>query len=417
MNGKKQILVYAHWQGFEEPVLMGTLVATSVRGNEHFEFEYATSWINTGNTFMLDPDLQLYPGRYYPKNNKPNFGIFLDSSPDRWGRVLMERREQALARRENRKTNNLLESDFLLGVYDGHRMGALRFKSEAEGVFLNNDTQMSTPPFTSLRELEYASNKFESADVNDEDYLKWIGMLIAPGASLGGARPKASVLDPGNQLWVAKFPSIKDRKDVGAWELVVNVLAEKAGLNVAKGMARKFNSDYHTYLSRRFDRNEKGERIHFASAMTMLGYSDGDNYDSGASYLEIMEFLVRNGADVKADLRELWSRIVFNICIKNTDDHLRNHGFLLTKAGWTLAPAYDINPNEYGTGLSLNISENDNSLDLDLALSVAESFRLAQDEAKIIIHQITLSVRQWRDVARQLGVSRQELDAMTGVFL
>ncbi|HTF04982.1 MAG TPA: HipA domain-containing protein, partial [Bacteroidia bacterium] len=367
MSEKKEILVYAHWKGLDAPVLMGALVPVSTKGKEIFSFEYTKDWLQSGFTSMLDPDLQLYPGRYFPRDEKQNFGIFMDSSPDRWGRVLMERREAAMARKEKRVAKNLMDSDFLLGVFDGHRMGALRFKLSPDGNFLNDDKHMAAPPWTSLRELEQASQKFEEDNIDDKDYLKWINLLIAPGSSLGGARPKASVVDPKNHLWIAKFPSIKDTKNVGAWEMVVNTLAQNSGLNAAEGMIKQFNNDYHTFLTKRFDRNEKGERIHFASAMTMLGYVDGAGENTGVSYLELADFLMRNGADVNADLEELWRRIVFNITVKNTDDHLRNHGFLLTERGWKLSPAYDMNPNEFGTGLSLNVSEKENSLDMELA--------------------------------------------------
>ena len=378
-NEKKEIIVYAHWQGLGDPARMGTLTVTQGKGKEVFSFEYAADWLKSGFTQMLDPDLQLYSGAYYPRDEKVNFGVFMDSCPDRWGRVLMQRREAAIARTEERPAKELLESDYLLGVFDGHRMGALRFKTYEEGPFLNDNKKMASPPWTSLRELEEASLKFEEDNINDPEYLKWVNMLIAPGSSLGGARPKASVVDPEGGLWIAKFPSRMDDKDIGAWEMVANELAQKAGLNIAQGMIQRFNSRYHTYLTKRFDRTENSERIHFASAMTLLGYTDGEK-SAGASYLELVEFITRNGVDVDRDLEELWRRIVFSICVKNTDDHLRNHGFLLTDGGWLLSPAYDINPNEYGKGLHLNISDKDNSLSLDLALEVAIYFRLGDEK-------------------------------------
>jgi serine/threonine-protein kinase HipA len=416
MNGKKEIQVYAHWSGFKDPVLMGVLSATPAKGKEVFSFEYTKEWLQSGSTSMIDPDLQLYSGRYFPRDEKMNFGVFLDSCPDRWGRVLMDRREAALARKEKRSVKNLLESDYLLGVYDGHRMGALRFKTEPNGNFLNDDKYMASPPWTSLRELEQASIKFEEDNMDDEEYLKWINLLIAPGSSLGGARPKASVLDPEGHLWIAKFPSINDTKNIGAWEMVVSRLAVKAGLNMAEHDVKQFNNKHHTFLTKRFDRTVKGERIHFASAMTLLGYQDGAGHDTGVSYLEMAEFLERNGADVNNDLEELWRRIVFNICVKNTDDHLRNHGFLLNEKGWRLSPAYDINPNEYGTGLSLNISEKDNSLDLDLAISVAEYFRVKKSKVREIIDQLKEAVTNWRSIAKDTGLSKTEIDRMSKAF-
>src|SRR6478735_4810114 len=363
-TAKKNILVYAHWQGMSGPLLMGMLSASLAKGKESFSFEYAADWLQSGFSQIIDPDLQLYSGAFYPRDDKPNFGVFLDSCPDRWGRVLMQRREAVIAKQEQRQPKKLLESDFLLGVYDGHRIGAVRFKTEEDGTFLNDNKEMASPPWTSLRALEQASLKYEEDNKDDPEYLKWLNMLFAPGSSLGGARPKASITDTRQNLWIAKFPSKNDEKDVAAWEMVANKLATASGINVSEGKLMQFNNRYHTYLTRRFDRIQ-GERIHFASAMTLLGHIDGEDA-AGAGYLEVVEFISRYGAAVEKDLEELWRRIVFSICIKNTDDHLRNHGFLLTAKGWVLSPAYDLNPNEYGTGLSLNISETDNALSIDL---------------------------------------------------
>jgi serine/threonine-protein kinase HipA len=416
MKTEREILVYAHWERIEQPFLMGTLSGIPAKGKEVFSFEYTKDWLKSEFGHLLDPDLQFYQGRYFPGVEKSNFGLFMDSSPDRWGRVLMDRREAIIARKEKRSARKLLESDYLLGVFDGHRMGGLRFKLIEERNFLNDDQQMAAPPFTSLRALEEASKKFEEDNSDDEEYLKWINLLIAPGSSLGGARPKASVADPHGHLWIAKFPSIKDEKDIGAWEMVVNMLASTAGLNVAKGDIRQFKNKQHTYLTKRFDRKGKNERIHFASAMTLLGYMDGDGADSGVNYLEMAEFIIKHSADVNADLKELWRRIVFYICIKNTDDHLRNHGFLLTNKGWRLSPAYDINPNQYGTGLSLNISENDNSLDLELAFEVANYFRIDEKQANQIMKKIKNAVSSWKDVAKNIGIPKTEQDRMKKAF-
>jgi serine/threonine-protein kinase HipA len=414
-NIKKEIYVYADWQGLSVPNKMGILTVTPARGKETFSFEYTAEWLKSGFSQMLDPDLQLYSGAYYPRDEKVNFGIFLDSCPDRWGRVLMQRREAIIAKNEERKPKTLLESDYLLGVYDAHRMGALRFKLQEDGPFLNDNKEMASPPFSSLRELEKASLKFEEDNIDDPEYLKWINMLIAPGSSLGGARPKASVVDPQNNLWIAKFPSKNDEKNVAAWEMVAKELAMQCGINMAEGKVQQFNNRYHTYLTKRFDRTEKGERIHFASAMTLLGYSDGEGAAS-ASYLELAEFITRHGLAVDKDLEELWRRIVFSICVKNTDDHLRNHGFLLSEAGWALSPAYDINPNEYGKGLSLNISENDNSIHTELAMEVAGYFRLDNKTATQIIKHIKGKVISWRELAIKYKIPKAEQDKMSDAF-
>jgi len=410
--------VYAHWLEMEAPVLMGILEATSNRGSIIFSFNYNDKWLERKDSFYLDPNLQLYSGAQYPSAGKENFGIFLDSSPDRWGKLLMGRREAAVARKEGRKEKQLNELAYLLGVFDSYRMGAMRFKLSEEGPFLNDNKQMASPPWTSLRDLEYASLQLERENaINDPEYMNWLTILIAPGSSLGGARPKASAVDPKGRLWIAKFPSGSDERNIGGWEKVTHTLAGMAGVTMPEGQAQKFNSKHYTFLNKRFDRTDAGERIHFASAMTLLGYNDGADYKDGVSYLELAEFIGRYGARPDADIRQLWRRIVFYICISNTDDHLRNHGFLLTEKGWVLSPAYDVNPEPLNKGLTLNISETDNSLNLDLAREAAESFRLNEKEAEAIIRKVTKAVNQWRSVATSLQISREEQQAMSGAFM
>lgn len=406
------VYVYADWKDLGGPVLMGLLKSTQFR-KEVFSFEYDEAWLKT-HAYVLDPDLQLFGGVQYLNTEKTNFGLFMDSSPDRWGRMLMDRREAIYARMEGRRQRTLWETDYLLGVYDGHRMGALRFKEDPKGEFLNNNKDMASPPWTSIRELEHASLELEK-DGDDESRLKWLNMLITPGSSLGGARPKASVVDSKGELWIAKFPSVKDSVDVGAWEMVVYELAREAGINVSISQTGKYYSNQHTFLTKRFDR-EGTDRIHFASAMTLLGYTDGKGYKDGISYLELAEFIMKNGASVKEDLEELWRRIVFYVCVSNADDHLRNHGFILTGKGWRLSPAYDVNPMLKATGLSLNISETDNSLDLGLVHETAPQYRLTKERADIIIKQVTGVVSQWNRVAEKYQIPRGERDLMAACF-
>ncbi|GAO27690.1 type II toxin-antitoxin system HipA family toxin [Geofilum rubicundum] len=414
---RNEILVYAHWDGIKPPFLMGVLYATLSRGKEIFSFEYDKGWLQSDFAQIIDPDLQLFEGAQYLNDEKSNFGIFLDSSPDRWGRVLMMRKEAAIARKENRRAKTLTESDYLLGVYDGNRMGGLRFKKEPDGAFLDDDEAMAAPPFAALRDLEHASLQLEKVNAPDDpEYLKWLNMLMAPGSSLGGARPKANIQNVDGGLWIAKFPSQNDQQDMGAWEMLAYRLAVQSGIDMAPSRIQKFSHHQHTFLTQRFDRQTAGSRIHFASAMTLLGYTDGTDYHDGVSYLELLEFIMQNGADVDNDLKKLWSRIVFNVCISNTDDHLRNHGFLLTDSGWILSPAYDINPTPNGTGLKLNISENDNALDLDLVKEVAPYFRLKEKEVNVIIHTIQQNVAQWEQIARDLGISRNEMEWMKNAF-
>ena len=417
MQTEKAIYVYADWKGLKgAPLLMGILNSVHNKGKEIFSFEYEQDWLESGNGQVLDPDLQFYSGRQYSSSDKLNFGLFLDSSPDRWGRVLMKRREAIIARKENRKQVTLFESDYLLGVYDEHRIGALRFKLNPNGSFVSGEQELAAPPWTSLRELEQASLQLEQDDFDDDEALKWLNILMAPGSSLGGARPKASVKDPNGQLWIAKFPSGNDIVDIGGWEAVAMEIATNAGVKVAPFKAQKFSNKYHTFLSQRFDRNPDGERIHFASAMTMLGYTDGADYTSGVSYLELAEFIMRNGANVNKDLEELWRRIVLNVCLKNTDDHLRNHGFLLTNQGWILSPIYDVNPFPDGIGLTLNISDDDNSLDLDLVRSVITYFRISDQQAEVIINEVLNAVKDWRKLALRIGLPKREQDLMERAF-
>jgi serine/threonine-protein kinase HipA len=416
-NEQRRVEVCAHWAGLSQPLLMGTLYAAPGRGKELFSFEYDPDWLKGKHSRVLDPHLGLFKGPQYAPDAHANFGIFLDSSPDRWGRVLMKRREAQEAREEKRSPKALRESDYLLGVYDGHRMGALRFRADPGGPFLDADRAHAAPPWTSLRELENASLQLEKDDAeNDPEYSKWLKLLIAPGGSLGGARPKASVVDEQGRLWIAKFPSTRDEVDIGAWEGVAHKLAQNAGITVAPSSARRFGSRRHTFLTRRFDRTETGERLHFASAMTLLNHVDGDAASTGASYLELVEFLSKEGANATEDLRQLWRRIVFFICVSNTDDHLRNHGFMLQPKGWALAPGYDINPVSTGDGLQLNISESDNAQDLDLALSVIEYFRLKRPRAEKIIEDVTAAVNEWREVATAAGIAAGEQERMRHAF-
>lgn len=414
-KSQKLIYVYADWETLGSPRLMGILFSSPSRGKEIFSFEYDPLWLKSGEGVYLDPNLRLFTGPQYPKTDHQNFGLFLDSSPDRWGRTLMRRREEQYAREEKRAGRTLMESDYLLGVFDGHRMGALRFKLDPLGAFLDDDKEMAVPPWTQLPELEHASLQLEKNEADkDANYRKWLKLLIAPGGSLGGARPKASVVDRKGDLWIAKFPSRNDDLNIGAWEFLVYKLAVQAKITVSESQIKKISGNYHTFLTKRFDRHYK-KRIHFASAMTLLDRKDGEGADSGVSYLDLVDFLVQNGSQVKKDLEELWRRIVFNICVSNIDDHLRNHGFLLTEKGWKLAPAYDMNPSETGDGLKLNISKEDNSQNLELALEVAEYFRLKKKEALKILSEITEVVFQWKNFAEKIGTSK-EISRMQHAF-
>ena len=412
-SNEKDIYVYSDWQN-SSPMLIGALHTSSLRGKELISFEYEREYLSsTDSGLIIDPDLSLYDGRQYVPSDKPIFGIFSDSCPDRWGRLLMNRKEAIVARTEGRKPRALTEADYLLGVFDETRMGALRF-SLAEGApFVSFDPDFPVPPWTTLRSLESASLAFEKSDNSLSE--KWLNQLLVPGSSLGGARPKASVYGPDGSLWIAKFPSRHDEWNSGAWEYVVHELAESCELNVPEAKLEHYSDAGGTFLVKRFDRNESG-RVHYVSAMTMLGRTDGDEA-RGASYLDIASFLTSSGASPKRDLEELWKRVVFNVAVSNTDDHLRNHGFVLTDCGWNLSPLFDVNPSVYGETLSLNISTDENTMDFDLVVSTAGSYGIDGNRAKRLVDAISGVVRsKWRSFALNAGLSRGEIDDMEPAF-
>ena len=413
-----RIWVYADWDFMEEVQIMGYLTSQSVRGKEIFSFEYTESWLNHQNPILfLDPHLGFYKGKQYLPEEKNNFGIFLDSSPARWGRLVMRRREAWQAKEERRDERTLFESDFLLGVFDGHRLGGLRFKLSEDGPFMNEQKKTATPPWTSLRELEHASLQLERDDaINDPEYSQWLSVLMDPGSSLGGARPKASVVDEKGHLWLAKFPSSSDEKNTGAWEMVLHELAQACGIYVSEARLQKFSGKHHTFLSKRFDRTDEQKRIHFASAMTLLGLEDGMNYVEGVGYLDLVGFIMQHSAEAKMDLEQLWRRMAFNVLVSNTDDHLRNHGFILTPRGWRLSPAYDMNPNEMGNGLTLNIYENSNELDTSLALETAHLYQLKREQADRILKEMHREISNWRVVAKKFGIRNGEIEQLKPAF-
>lgn len=413
VSKEKTIFVYDDFS-MQNPTLMGILYVNSLKGGESYSFEYDREWLKkTSLKITLDPELMPYSGRQYPFG-KAIFGLFSDSSPDRWGRVLMNKRERILAGKEGRKPAKLYDSDYLLGVYDETRLGGIRFKTEPTGAFLSDDKETAAPPWASLRTLEEASRNFENEDTALSE--KWLNQLIRPGSSLGGARPKATVIDPNEQLWIAKFPSKNDENDTGAWEMVTHDLAKLCGLHVPEAKLEKFSNLGSTYLVKRFDRI-LSKRVHFASAMTLLGKTDGTSAADGTSYLDIAAFIKSYGAQPKRDLIELWKRIVFNMAVSNTDDHLRNHAFIFTKNGWELSPLYDVNPIPYGDELSLNVDEEDNSINIDLAIEASVRFGISETDATTYAKNILSVVKEnWEKRATALGLSRRLIEEMRPAF-
>jgi len=414
MTSLDNVFVYENWSG-PVPNKIGELYIDAGKGKEVISFEYDEEWlVKADRNFVFDPDLSLFRGRQYTPLIKSMFGVFADSCPDRWGRLLMKRREAILARIEDRKPRHLAEIDFLLGVHDETRMGALRFAKSENGPFVADDRGLAAPPWTTLRRLESASLAFEKNDDAMEE--KWIQQLIVPGSSLGGARPKASVVAPDNSLWIAKFPSKQDDVNVGAWEMVVHELAALCGINVPYAKLENFSKVGSTFLTRRFDRDGE-KRIHFASAMTLLGKIDGAGVQDGSSYLDIASLIRKYGATPRKDLLELWKRMVFNMAVSNTDDHLRNHGFIFSNEGWTLSPAYDVNPNAEGDALSLDVDEHSRAIDFGLALSVARLFDITEKQASELQNEIKDVVdNHWRRLAKKFELSRGEIEDMAPAF-
>ena len=412
----KKLYVYADFDWLKGVELVGELGYESLRGSDSYSFKFADSWIKKYNAITLSEDLNNYPGIQYTQPNKDIFGSFADALPDRWGRTLLLRREQILAQEESRPVRRLSSFDFLTGIDDLSRMGGFRFKETLDGEFINADNSLRIPPLTDLRELIAASKEIEkSEEANSLPEKRWIAQLVQPGSSLGGARPKANVVDADRSIYVAKFPSLKDDYDAGLWEHFCHILAKNAGINAAETKVLKINDKHHTLLSRRFDRTNEGKRIHFASAMTLLGLNDGDNATTGHGYIDIVDFIISGCTDVDVNLRELFRRVAFNICVGNSDDHFRNHGFLLTAKGWTLSPAYDMNPT-LNDHQSLLINSKTNESDLSILLNSCEEYMLTNEVAKGIIDDVVAAVKDWQTLANKLGVAKREMSLFEGVF-
>jgi serine/threonine-protein kinase HipA len=408
--------VYADFDWLKDVELIGELSFENLRGSENYGFQYSKEWLKNHSDILFGDDINNYPGMQYTQPGKDIFGCFSDALPDRWGRMLLNRREQILALEEKRPIRKLSSFDHLSGIDDFSRIGGFRFKTDPNQDFINQHSSLQIPPLTSLRALMQATLEIEhSEEKNELPDKKWINQLVQPGSSLGGARPKASIVDENKKLYIAKFPSSNDDYDVGLWEHFSHLLAQKAGINVATSRVIPGLEKYHTFLSERFDRTKEGKRIHFASAMTMLGRTDGDNYANGYGYLDIVDFILKGCTNVEDNLRELYRRVAFNICVGNTDDHFRNHGFLLIAKGWTLSPAYDINPslNDYQ---SLLISATSNESNLNILLESCEEYMLDKQLCSDIIQQVVSVVKSWKTLANRLQIPKSEMDRFSERF-
>ena len=412
----RTIFIYAESDWLEKPLLLGELGYESLRGSDSYSFKYDNSWLRQYGSLFLSADINNYPGWQYTQPERDIFGCFSDALPDRWGRLLLNRREQIIAAEEKRPVHKLSSFDYLMGIEDISRMGGFRFKASQDGEFINCENSIRIPPLTDIRTLVTASMEIEkSEELNRLPEKKWLQQLVHPGTSLGGARPKAVVVNDEGRLCVAKFPSRNDDYDVGLWEHHSHLLAKEAGVIAAQTSVVDTGRKYHTFLSKRFDRSDDGRRKHFASAMTLLGLTDGCDAKTGNGYLDIVDFILQNCCDVEDNLRQLYRRVAFNIAIGNSDDHFRNHGFLLTPKGWTLSPAYDMNPtlNEYQ---ALMINSSTNQADLNILLDSSKEYMIGRKEAEAIIDEVKSGVSQWKPVANRLGISKREMAVYEQVY-
>ena len=412
----RKIYVYADFDWLKTAVLVGELGYESLRGTDSYSFCYDHNWLRQYSDLYLSADINNYTGLQFTQPDRDIFGCFGDALPDRWGRLLLNRREQIRAQEEKRPVRKLSSYDYLLGIDDYSRMGGFRFKESPDGEFINCDTTLRIPPLTDIQVLVAASMEVEkSEERNLLPDKKWLLQLVHPGTSLGGARPKAGVLNEEGELCVAKFPSRNDEYDIGLWEHLSHLLAKEAGVEAAETQAIATGEKYHTLLSKRFDRTTDGRRKHFASAMTLLGLTDGCNAQTGNGYLDIVDFILQHCCDVEANLQQLYRRVAFNIAIHNSDDHFRNHGFLLTPKGWTLSPAYDLNPT-FNDHQSLLINATTNRSDLQLLLASSEEYMISKEEATRIIEEVKDGVSQWRSMATRIGIAKREMDLFAQVF-
>lgn len=398
----KEIDVFADFDFLSTTEKIGTLGYEHVRGNDHFVFSYHPDWLRHHGGLLLSGDVMNMRGVQHPHDEV--FGFVKDSFPDRWGRLLLDRRERLMAQAENRLVRPLTNYDYLIGIEDFTRMGGIRYKAHDEEEFIHAADRYAVPPVESLRELCDACHEIEQAEERNElPEQRWLEQLIDPGTSLGGARPKANVVDTDGRLYVAKFPSKKDLEDTELIEYFSHHLAAAAGIQVAGTQVVAISHDRHLLLSERFDRTLSGCRVHFASAMSLLGLKDGAGSSTGNGYLDIADFIIKGCVDARQNLRELYRRIAFNILFGNTDDHFRNHGFLLTAKGWTLSPAYDINPSTKSHQCLL-IDPYTEQSDIHALLAACEYYMLEHQDAVEIVEEVRAAISDWRKVATQLHI-------------
>ena len=408
---KLDVIASFDWMDKEEKV--GTLGHEYLRGSDVFSFEFDKNWLKTFPKIDFGQDLRPYPGVQYSRDNHI-FGCFSDALPDRWGRRLIDLRTSLET--EGKSSHTLSDWNYLKGVEDELRMGGFRFQDPDSGAFISSTLSYSVPPVIQIDELLQAAKEIEKSEYKHlKPEKKWVQRLFQPGSSMGGARPKACV-QSGGHLYLAKFPSINDDVNVSRWEHFAHLMAKECGINVAETKVIKAGTGQDILLSKRFDRTEEKKRIHMASSLTVLGLTDGDGQRTGKGYLDIVDFIISGGGNhIETNLEELYKRVAFNICIGNTDDHFRNHSFLLGKEGWELSPAYDINPtNSMFQALLIDANSNDSSL--NRLYNAHEFYMLDETTARGIIKDVTRNMKYWENMAEDLGLPRREITHFTNRF-
>lgn len=404
-----KVEVIASFDWLKEDEIIGTLGHESQRGTDVYSFEYNQNWLRNHPSLNLGEELQQFPGiQYNPFKNKI-FGTFSDALPDRWGRRLIDLRIRQEMKEKHEYRSQISDWDYLKEVEDSLRMGGFRFKELETGQYISNNDGFSIPPIIYLDALLEAAGQIEKSELSKlAPEERWVQRLFQPGSSMGGARPKACVRD-GNNLYVAKFPSIKDDINISRWEYFAIEMAKECGIQTADCRIITSKDSRDILLSKRFDRTEEGKRRHMASSLTLLGFNDGDGEGNGKGYLDIVDFLLSSGSTgMEKDLEELYRRVAFNICIGNTDDHFRNHAFLLLEDGWHLSPAYDINPtNKYYHALLIDGYTNESNL--DILYEAYENYMLDEATARDIIKDVTRAMKYWEATALKCGLSRNEM--------
>lgn len=408
---KLDVIASFDWMDKEEKV--GSLGYEYLRGSDVFSFEFDKTWLKRYPKIDFGCDLRPYTGVQYSQGNHI-FGCFSDTLPNRWGRRLIDLR--ASLETEGKASHTLSDWDYLKGVEDEMRMGGFRFQDPIDGSFISSTPSYSVPPAIHIDELLQAAKEIEKSEYKHlEPEKKWVQRLFQPGSSMGGARPKACV-QSGGQLYLAKFPSINDDINVSQWEHFAHLMAKECGITVAETQVIKAGTGQDILLSKRFDRTEDNKRIHMASSLTVLGLTDGDGQRNGKGYLDIVDFIISGGGNhIEANLEELYKRVAFNICIGNTDDHFRNHAFLLGKDGWELSPAYDMNPTN-SMFQALLIDANTNESSLNHLYNAHELYMLDETTARGIIMDVTRNMKYWESMAEDIGLPRREITYFTDRF-